>query len=163
MHIIPARFYTHKLHLLFNSLHILRQLLYRACAVFQLDFRLYQFLWVFLPCIYEVSAAMLKQCGYHLGSAIDDNPLAVLASQYCGALRGYPAKCAFSILETIFRLFYACFSNNPFISALVLCQEKSQFTNIKIPIILLTNILPLRGISNSNEKYLHFAILFPWS
>ncbi|MDE7432801.1 MAG: hypothetical protein K2N34_12925 [Lachnospiraceae bacterium] len=27
---------------------------------------------------------MLEQCGYHLGSAIDDNPLAVLASQYCG-------------------------------------------------------------------------------
>ena len=42
--------YTHKLHLLFDSLHILRQLLYCACAVFRLDFRLYQFLWVFLPC-----------------------------------------------------------------------------------------------------------------
>ena len=34
-----------------------------------------------------------------------------------GALRGYPVKCAFSILDTIFRLFYACFSSNPFISA----------------------------------------------
>ncbi|RKJ60595.1 hypothetical protein D7Y06_23265 [Roseburia sp. 1XD42-69] len=28
--------------------------------------------------------SILEQCGYHLGSAIDDNPLAVLASQYCG-------------------------------------------------------------------------------
>lgn len=37
---IPARFYAHKLYLLFNSLHILRQLFYCACAVFRLDFRL---------------------------------------------------------------------------------------------------------------------------
>ena len=36
--------YTHKPHLLFDSLHILRQLLYCACSVFRLDFRLYQFL-----------------------------------------------------------------------------------------------------------------------
>ena len=43
--------YTHKPHLLFDSLHILRQLLYCACSVFRLDFRLYQFLWVFLPCM----------------------------------------------------------------------------------------------------------------
>ncbi len=44
-------FYTHKLYLLFDSLHILRQLFYRASAVFRLDLRLYQFLRVFLPCM----------------------------------------------------------------------------------------------------------------
>ena len=74
--------------------------------------------------IYEVSAATLKQCGYHLGSAIDDNPLAVLSkptfrwlANTAGALRGYPVKCAFNILETVFRLFNAYFIGNPFISA----------------------------------------------
>ena len=51
MHLIPAHFYAHKLYLLFDSLYILCQLLYCACAVFRLDFRLYQFLWVFLPCM----------------------------------------------------------------------------------------------------------------
>ena len=43
--------YAHELYLLFDSLHILRQLFYCASAVFRLDFRLYQFLWVFLPCM----------------------------------------------------------------------------------------------------------------
>ena len=51
MHIILTRFYAHKLYLLFDSLHILRQLLYCSSSVFRLDFRLYQFLWVFLPCV----------------------------------------------------------------------------------------------------------------
>ena len=32
--------YTHELHLLFNSLHILRQLLYCACAVFRIGLEL---------------------------------------------------------------------------------------------------------------------------
>ena len=34
-----------------------------------------------------------------------------------GTLRWYPVKCAFSILETVFRLFNAYFIGNPFISA----------------------------------------------
>ncbi len=51
IHLIPNCFYPHELHLLFDSLHVLRQLLYCARAVFRLDFRLYQFLWVFLPCM----------------------------------------------------------------------------------------------------------------
>ena len=39
--------------------------------------------------IYEVSAAILEQCGYHLGSAIDDNPLAVLSKSMFHCLRQY--------------------------------------------------------------------------
>lgn len=71
-----------------------------------------------------MSAAILKYSSYHFGSAIDDNPLAVLSkpmehwlANTAGTLRGYPLKCAFSILGTIFRLYYAYLSSNPFISA----------------------------------------------
>ena len=72
-----------------------------------------------------------------------------------GALRGYPVKCAFSILETVFRLFNAYFFSNPFISARLCYPYLSQ-----IHWLCWITFLLFPAVNWFSSKWLHFLSSF---